>query len=141
MSTAAATSTRDTGADDGRVRRLPQSWPLFLRIFALMLITVLLVQVLNFATLLLMPPPTPIIFSTTRIAAFARTGVDPARLLKTEVSTRRPAPTDSPRDRRLGAIIATDLGLPASAVVVEADRKSTRLNSSHNGQSRMPSSA
>ncbi len=112
----------DTGRDAVPARNLQRSWPLFLRIFALMLITVLLVQVLNFATLLLMPPPTPIIFTTTRIAAFARTGVDPAKLLKTEIATRAPNPTDSPRDRRLGAIIATDLGLPATAVVVEAER-------------------
>ncbi len=108
--------------DDVRTRNLQRSWPLFLRIFALMLITVLLVQVLNFAALLLMPPPTPIIFTTTRIAAFARSGVDPAKLLKTEISTRRPDPTDSPRDARLGATIATDLGLPRGAVIVEAER-------------------
>ena len=32
-------------------------------------------------------------------------------------------------------------GLPPSAVGVKADRKTTRLNSSHQPQSRMPSSA
>ena len=30
---------------------------------------------------------------------------------------------------------------PAGGVIVDSDRKSTRLNSSHNNQSRMPSSA
>ncbi|MEG8013628.1 hypothetical protein [Sphingomonas sp. 22R3R2A-7] len=37
--------------------RLRQRWPLFLRIFVLILGTVLLVQVLNFAAVLLVPPP------------------------------------------------------------------------------------
>ena len=31
--------------------------------------------------------------------------------------------------------------MPTSLILSEADRKSTRLNSSHSGQSRMPSSA
>ncbi|WP_052148988.1 hypothetical protein [Sphingomonas sp. Ant20] len=36
----------------------PRRWPLFLRIFAFILFTVLLVQLLNFAAVLLVPPPT-----------------------------------------------------------------------------------
>ena len=112
-----------TDLAQGRETRGSQRpWPLFLRIFALMLITVLLVQVLNFAALLLMPPPPPTLFTTNRIAAFARTGVDPAKLLTTTISDRRPEPTDSPRDRRLGATIAAELGLPRAAVIVEAER-------------------
>ena len=54
-----------------------RSWPLFVRIFALMLLTVLLVQLLNFAAVLLIPPPTPVIYSTTRNATVMRSGTDP----------------------------------------------------------------
>ena len=32
-------------------------------------------------------------------------------------------------------------GIKRSGIIVEVDRKSTRLNSSHSGESRMPSSA
>ena len=60
------------------MRQSPQrSWPLFLRIFVLGLTTVLLVQILNFAIVLLMPPPRPQIFTANRVAAVARTGRDP----------------------------------------------------------------
>ncbi|PMZ85823.1 two-component sensor histidine kinase, partial [Pseudomonas sp. FW306-2-11AD] len=42
---------------------LRRSWPLFLRIFSLMLGTVILVQLLNFGAFLLMPPPAPVIYT------------------------------------------------------------------------------
>ncbi len=99
-----------------------RSWPLFLRIFALMLITVLLVQVLNFAVVIMMPPPTPVIFTTNRIAAVARAGRDPAGLLTVEITHDRPNPSDDGRDHRIAELIAGDLGLPMSAVAVEARR-------------------
>ena len=45
------------------------------------------------------------------------------------------------QDAPVDAIAAVALGGELVADVGEADRKSTRLNSSHNNQSRMPSSA
>ena len=43
--------------------------------------------------------------------------------------------------RDLLPLYAEKLASPASSALVEQDRKSTRLNSSHNVISRMPSSA
>jgi two-component system OmpR family sensor kinase len=101
---------------------MQRSWPLFLRIFALMLVTVLLVQVLNFAVVLLMPPPTPVIFTASRVAAVARSGADPTGLLRIETSMGKPQPTDSPRDAHLAYSIAADLALPRAKVTVETER-------------------
>ncbi|RXD05349.1 HAMP domain-containing histidine kinase [Sphingomonas sp. UV9] len=106
---------------------MQRPWPLFLRIFTLMLGTVMLVQVLNFAVVLLIPPPMPVIFTASRVAAVARTGHDPGGLLKAEISTGPPRPTDNPRDGRLAASIATDLGLPLAKVTVETERSAMPL--------------
>ena len=99
-----------------------QRWPLFLRIFVLILGTVLLVQLLNFAALLMVPPPTPVVYSTSRIALVARLGRDPAGLLTTSITDRRPEPANDARDLRLGRLIAGELSLPTEAVVVEGHR-------------------
>ena len=40
-----------------------------------------------------------------------------------------------------GDLVKPDLCLRKNYMIAPADRKSTRLNSSHSGQSRMPSSA
>ena len=104
-----------------------RSWPLFLRIFALMLGTVLLVQVLNFAILLLIPPPMPVIFPANRVASVARVGSDPTGLLKVERSDGPPHPTDNPRDRRSAAAIAADLGVSRARVTVETERSAMPL--------------
>ena len=107
-----------TGAPQSAQGRLGR-WPLFLRIFAFILGTVLLVQLLNFAALLLVPPPIPVVYSTSRIASLARLGHDPAGLLATSFTNRRPAALDDARDQRLGRLIAGELALPAAAIVVE----------------------
>jgi two-component system OmpR family sensor kinase len=99
-----------------------RSWPLFLRIFVLILLTVLLVQLLNFAAVLLMPPPTPAIYSTNRIALVARAGSDTTGLLVTSLTHQAPQARGDERDRRLARLIAADLALPADAVVVEGRR-------------------
>ncbi len=121
-------NTIQTGKSDPSMRRNPQrSWPLFLRIFVLMLTTVLLVQVLNFAVVLLMPPPRPLIFTANRVAAVARTGRDPTGLLKMEIAAGPPRPTDNPRDARLAASIAADLGVAPNHVTVETERSAMPL--------------
>lgn len=95
-----------------------RSWPLFLHIFAVMLATVLIVQLLNFAAFVIMPPPKPVIYTTSRIAAAAQSGADPTGLLTVNTTATPPAPMDDPQNRALAALIASDLALPASAVVV-----------------------
>lgn len=97
----------------------PRSWPLFLRIFTMMLITVLLVQVLNFGAFLLMPPPPPIIFTANRVAAVARTGSDPSGLL-TFRTVGAPGVASNPRDVQLARVIAADLRVPSASVVIES---------------------
>ena len=99
-----------------------RSWPLFLRIFALMLTTVLLVQMLNFAIVLMSPPPAPVIFSANRVASVARSGTDTSGLLKVALSYGQPRPTDNPRDRRIATLIAGDLRLDPARVTVETER-------------------
>jgi two-component system OmpR family sensor kinase len=112
------------GATQGSIanRDVQRSWPLFLRIFSLMLATVLMVQVLNFAVVLLMPPPTPVIFTANRVASVAKWGKDPTGQLKIEISTGKPHPTDNPRDAHLAEMIASDLELPREKVTVETER-------------------
>ncbi len=107
------------------VRPLPtglRPWSLFVRILALMLTTVLFIQVLNFAIVLLMPPPMPVIYTTARVAGMVRSGSDPAKLLTMKIASGPPQPTDNPRDRRLAKLIANDLALPADRVTVETER-------------------
>jgi len=75
-----------------------KSWPLFLRIFTMMLATVLLVQILNFGAFLLMPPPSPTIFTTSRIAAVARSGRDASGLLTVRIADAPTIAVSNPRE-------------------------------------------
>jgi signal transduction histidine kinase len=104
------------GATDPRAK----SWPLFLRIFTTMLVTVVVVQMLNFGAFLLMPPPAPTVFTTGRIAAVARTGRDPSALLTIRAVAAPETASVNPRDPALARAIAADLRLPTSAVVVQS---------------------
>jgi two-component system OmpR family sensor kinase len=98
-----------------------RSWPLFLHIFAVMLGTVLLVQLLNFAAFIIMPPPKPVLYTTSRIAAIAQAGSDPTGLLTVRLTTTPPAAESELPDKALAALIASDLALPPAAVVVSRD--------------------
>ncbi|MDB5673149.1 MAG: hypothetical protein JWM65_131 [Sphingomonas bacterium] len=97
-----------------------REWPLFLRIFALMLLMVLLVQTLNFALVLLMPPPTPRVQSVARVAAALRSGADPSGMLKISLRADEPRQSQVGRDLRLADRMATTLALPVGAVRVES---------------------
>jgi len=97
-----------------------KSWPLFLRIFTMMLATVLLVQILNFGAFLLMPPPSPTIFTTSRIAAVARSGRDASGLLTVRIADAPTIAVSNPRDLALARAIAFDLRLPIGSVVVHS---------------------
>ncbi|TPG52652.1 ATP-binding protein [Sphingomonas glacialis] len=98
-----------------------RSWPLFLHIFAVMLGTVLLVQLLNFAAFIIMPPPKPVLYTTSRIAAIAQAGSDPTGLLTVRLTTTPPAAESELPDKALAALIASDLALPIASVVVVRD--------------------
>lgn len=98
----------------------PREWPLFLRIFALMLLMVLLVQTLNFALVLLMPLPTPRVQSVARVAAALRTGADPGGTLKISVRTDEPRQSPVGRDLRLAHRMAIALALPRDSIRVES---------------------
>jgi len=107
---ATPTATATTGVQ--------KSWPLFLRIFTMMLATVLLVQILNFGAFLLMPPPAPTIFTTSRIAAVARSGRDASGLLTIRMADAPHLAVSNPRDRTLARSIAFDLRVPIRSVIV-----------------------
>ena len=102
--------------------RRRRSWPLFLRVFALMLLTVLLVQLLNFAAVVLLPPPTPTIYSINRIATVLRLGTDHSGMLIVRLSHDAPPITQDTRYRRLARLVAGDLGVAVSTVTVEGHR-------------------
>jgi len=91
-------------------------WPLFLRIFVLMLVTVLLVQTINFALVLLMPPPTPAVHSAVRIAAALRTGKDGSGTLRVTEESEEPPARNGPRELRLATKVASLLSIPVEAV-------------------------
>ncbi len=106
-----------------RTLDLRRAWPLFLRIFSLMLGTVILVQLLNFGAFLLMPPPAPVIYTTSRIAMVAQSGRDPTRRLTIEQTGTPPGSSHDARDLALARLIAADLHLPETAVVVRSDQR------------------
>jgi two-component system, OmpR family, sensor kinase len=98
-----------------------RAWPLFLHIFAVMLGTVLLIQLLNFAAFFVMPPPKPVLYTTSRIAAIAQAGSDPTGLLTVRLTATPPAARSEQPDAALAALIASDLNLPRASVVVARD--------------------
>jgi signal transduction histidine kinase len=100
----------------------PREWPLFARIFALMLLMVLLVQTLNFALVLLMPFPTPRVQPIARVASALRHGTDPAATLRIFTRTDEPRQSRAGRDLRLARQIDTALAVPPYSVRVESLR-------------------
>jgi two-component system OmpR family sensor kinase len=87
-----------------------------------MLLTVLLVQLLDFAAVLMMPPPTPAIYSTNRTATVMRSGIAPTGLPVAQTIHTAPRSIEDPRHRRLARLIAADLAVPAKSVTVEGHR-------------------
>lgn len=97
-----------------------RSVPLFVRMLILILGTVLAVQLITFAVLLLTPPPTPVLFTTNRVAAVIRAGGDPAGLLTIATTDLPPAASVDRRDRHLAKLLANDLGIVREQVRVVA---------------------
>jgi two-component system OmpR family sensor kinase len=95
--------------------------PLFLRIFALMLLTLLLVQVLNFAVVVLMPAPQPRITTLDQVAAALRGGSSDSRLRIRDGAIEQAAPAAMPPgpEAGLARLLARRLSLPDTAVRVQ----------------------
>ncbi|CAN5691202.1 ATP-binding protein [soil metagenome] len=91
-------------------------WPLFVRIFGLMLLTVLLVQILNFALVVAMPLPTPNVHRIGQIVTALRTGVDPSGLLRVSDRDSAPQLSADPGDARFAHRLAADLAVAADRV-------------------------
>jgi hypothetical protein len=68
----------------------PSRWPLFSQFFAILLATVMAVQLLNTALLLFMPTPTAEVNSLKRIATALRSGTDSGELYRLRYWTRLP---------------------------------------------------
>lgn len=94
--------------------------PLFLRIFSVMLLAVLGAQILNFALLLTLRLPEPHVYPLADVAAALRSGGD-GLALQTVHQADAPIPGDV-RDRQLGALLASQLGVPADRVRVRLVR-------------------
>ena len=96
------------------------STPLFLRIFGVMLLTVLLVQALNFVVVLLTPPPQPPLTSVTDIVSRlqGRAATDDKLIVRDgAIDPRTPV---NERDVALRRLIASRMGLDESAVRVQS---------------------
>ena len=99
------------------IQRLHQRrWPLFVRIFGLMLLTVLLVQILNFALVVAMPMPTPNLHRVGQIIVALRTGRDSSGLLRITDQVSEPPLSPEPGDVRFARRLAADLAVGADRV-------------------------
>ncbi|WEK01162.1 MAG: ATP-binding protein [Candidatus Sphingomonas phytovorans] len=98
----------------------PREWPLFARIFVLMLLMVLLVQTLNFVLVLIMPFPAPRVQPIARIASALRSGTDPGGTLRIFARGDEPRQSRAGRDLRLSRRMEAALALPPHSVRVES---------------------
>jgi len=96
----------------------PSRWPLFLRIFGLMMLMLMLVQALNFALVMLVPPPRPPVTTLEHVVAALRTGrVGPGPL--TVMDAAAPvADGNQHRADELRTALSHTLDLPQSAIHV-----------------------
>ena len=95
--------------------------PLFLRIFLVMLVVVLGAQALNFAILLLVRLPEPPVYRLDEVAGALREGRD-SEALRVAAGEPPPEAAQDPRDRRIGAAMASRLGVPAHAVRIRISK-------------------
>lgn len=96
--------------------------PLFLRIFGVMLAALIGAQLLDFALLLTVPPPTPRLYPITEVVQLLR-GEGAANTLYRVSETPRPPNDDpDPRTDRLRALLSERLGAPADHVRLDFER-------------------
>ncbi len=84
--------------------------PLFLRVFGLMMLTLLLVQAFNFALVLLVPPPRPAITTIAHVAAALQRGKGEGLLVRTNAAPPAGG-THGPRATALRAALAQRLDM------------------------------
>ena len=87
-----------------------------------MLLTVLLVQILNFALVVAMPLPTPNVHRIGQIAMALRTGADPSGLLRVTDRDSAPQLSADPGDARFAHRLAADLAVAAALISALAER-------------------
>jgi two-component system OmpR family sensor kinase len=96
-------------------------WPLFARVFAVILAAVLAAQAINFALLLTAPLPSPDIYPISDIAAALQTGRSgPALAVGTGAPPSEASQTR--RNRRLQYLVAQQLGVDPAKVRVQLSR-------------------
>ncbi len=106
--------------------RLGRAWgrpPLFLRIFGVMLAALIAAQLLDFALLVSVPPPTPRLYPIAEVAELLHGGEphDSATYRVTETA-KTPEDDDDPRTRRQRAQLAQRLGAGQADVRLDFDR-------------------
>ena len=103
----------------GRLRALFR--PLFVQIFVVMLVTVVLVQAINFALVLVMPTPPARVDSVVRMAAALASGTDRSDAYVVRYWTRLPPGPRSERDLALTRQFALALNVPTTRLRVRAE--------------------
>lgn len=103
-----------------RPRRRP--FPLFLRIFAVMLAGVVGAQAIDFGLLLLTPPPTPRLYPIAEVAQVLHGDIGGGETYRVAVQQATPPDTDDRHADRFRRRLADRLGVPIDAVHVDFER-------------------
>lgn len=103
-------------------RLVPATWPVFTRVFVVMVAGVLSVQLVNALLFLAFRPPPPTVVTIGQVAAALRSG----RSETTQIRIGRDAPTRAadpgdPRGRRLATALAAAMAVPVEQVRVRFD--------------------
>jgi signal transduction histidine kinase len=92
--------------------------PLFLRVFGLMLLSVLLVQLLNFAIVMSVPPPQPVVTTLGHVASLLREATSTDKRIHVRTGSTDEGPRPGRRAAVLRDSLARALMVPESAVRV-----------------------
>ena len=90
--------------------------PLFLRVFALMVVCVAVTQLMNFALLIAVQTPTVEVYSVGQILHAAQQGRDPGGEFSVSRVRSVPEPAWNPRSERIELAMAKALGVPVEEV-------------------------
>jgi signal transduction histidine kinase len=96
--------------------------PLFLRIFGVMLASLICAQLLDFGLLLTVPPPTPRLYSIAEVAQLLRGAAPDTDIYRVSERTVAPADDDDPHADRLRALLAERLGVANTDVHLDFER-------------------
>lgn len=104
-----------------KTRRVVRA-PLFLRIFWVMLAALLCAQLLDFAMLLALPPPTPHLYPVVEVARALREGAPVSGDYRLSQRDDPPHQSSDPRADEMRALLAQRLGVAPDAVRLEMER-------------------